>query len=57
MDGKLINVSLDKLVVLFQSWSGPETTFPSGFLVSRFSVQNHGKDMKCGEGLHNVDEE
>lgn len=56
-DGKLIQDSLDKLVVLFQSWSGPETISPFGFLVSRFSVENRGKGMKCGDGLHNVDEE
>lgn len=44
-------------MVLFQPWSGPETTLPFGFSVSRFSVENHGKDMKCSGGLHKVDEE
>lgn len=60
VDGKLIQVYPDNILILFQPWSGPETTLPfraSGFWVSRFAVENHGKDMKCSSGLGKVDKE
>jgi len=60
VDRKLIQVSLDNILVLFQPWSVPETTLPfrpSFFLVRRFFVENRGKDMKCSGVLWKADEE
>lgn len=60
VDWKLIEVSPDNTLILLQPWCGPETTLSfraSGFWVSRFAVENHGKDMKCSGGFGKVDEE